>query len=381
MRLASLLIVLGVVASLIGAGFVSAQVGPSDDSPKPVSMTTKNLLFTGAPSAKAAIELVGKFILNNPEIQLAALKDVSEEAAKEPVAKIMKVLAEPSPILGAPEGVIYFHVESYDKRVPANKLSDALIKGALHWLGENDVEHQFDQRNAELLQHRLSLDVNELEKQEITLRTLLKLHKVGPSPELNQQRQQRLEMEVASSEVLLAGLRVRQRQLEEKIAEIGKQASSGDDAVVEELTKAVKIREQLLAVMAENVKAGTAMQNQLLDAKRQVVEANAELAKARRDSVQAVGGQRLADLRRRFDDTSIEIVENDARKKVLEQQFLDAGTFSSQCELQSMKVDLLKESYRARAQQLNELRAKLQLYQSPHATVLQSSHSGDTDAK
>jgi hypothetical protein len=383
MRLARFGIMLGLIAPAALNHCARAQETMPAAAPKITSSYDQVVRFTADPSTMA--DKLMPFALGNRELQLQAVKEVSEEAAKEPLSKVMSMNFFFGKLLGPGVAVPRLQVESFDERVPAKKLSAAIINGVLKWLLENDVEHQADQRNVDLLQQRLGHDVNELEKEENTLRTLLLIHKVGPSPEQNRQRQQRLEQEVDSSQVLLAGLNVRRHLLEKQIAEIGKQASasSADDSVVQELVKAIRIREQIMEIMVgNNAKvAGSVTQGQLLDAQRQIAEAKAELAKARRDSVQAVGGQRLADLRRRLDDTIIDISENEARKKVLEKQFQDASKTSGQAELQSMKVELLKENYRARAKELNELRAKLSRYQAPQATVLQSSDTVAPEAK
>src|SRR3569832_499410 len=110
MRLANLGIVLGLITALVAGAFVNGQDIPPNSPSAPVSTSTKELLFRGAPSAKTGIEFVGPFGLSNPDLQARALREVSEEASKEPIKKIMKVTVKPTSILGANEPVIKLYV-------------------------------------------------------------------------------------------------------------------------------------------------------------------------------------------------------------------------------------------------------------------------------
>ena len=196
------------------------------------------------------------------------------------------------------------------------------------------------------------------------------LHGVSEDPELNVQRRARNQAEVEAAGVELIGLEARRKVLEEQIAKLADQAKSdtGDDPVLNELERAVNLRtkvySQLRALMA-NGKVGEANVN---EAELNLVAAKTELAKYRRASGEA-GNDRLGELRRRLDDTAIELAEVAAKQKGL----LELGqkmNFSGEMEETRMRVQETERELFSVRNELTDLDAKLRDYVPPSVTIL-----------
>ena len=144
------------------------------------------------------------------------------------------------------------------------------------------------------------------------------IYKTSSDPAVNEQRRARLDAQLETIGVELVGLEARQKVLEEQIAKLAKTSDeAAQDAVLEELKKAVELRSSTIAKLKTLRGAGSVAEGAVSKAELELIAAKAELAKYRRE-VGQVGNQRLTELRRRMDDTAIDMAEAKSKEEALE---------------------------------------------------------------
>jgi hypothetical protein len=214
---------------------------------------------------------------------------------------------------------------------------------------------------------------SELRKQQEALATLATIHRVSLNAELAAQRKMQLEAEHQNFGVQLEGLKARREVIERQIAEIGKKLTEGsgaDPAVMKELTNAVEANKKVLLHKEQLFVVKTVGPEEVEVAKVQVALAQAELAKYRRAAADAAGGGRIEELKRRLDDTAIEMAEMMARREAVQKQIEQASSSSADVEIKRLEVEQLKQDYRDAAAELSKLRSKLKLYIPPQVMLV-----------
>lgn len=264
-------------------------------------------------------------------------------------------------------------VHSFDSKVPADKLLEALVgvlNSRLRDITGKEYEaaaRRLDKENARV--EKLAAD---LRKQHEALIQLAAIHRVEIDPALAAQKRLRIEIEVQSLEVQSHGLKARQEVLQAHIAELGEKVAvdAADDAVLKELNKSVELRKGIVHALRGRFVAAETTRDKVLDASDQLAQAEAEVAKFRARAAQEAGGRRIAQLKTRLDDAAIETAEIVAKRKVLQEQFETARNYSSRVAMKRIEIELLEREYRHRAEQLGKLRAQMQLVVPPVVTFI-----------
>jgi hypothetical protein len=363
------IVALAYLMSLVcGSDRVFAQLrGPApEETRKPLTQASGTLRIMGGAEMGLTAETVVA-IVNDPSIERVAISEVSSDAAKsgEKVADISwGETAFPS---GPEILMLWVKVNSYDERVPAQKVLNRLPNVLENRFRELDVAHQLDKERCDLLTEELNTGRIELEKLKDQCHQLALLHNLPLNAEVAAQQQARLDAQMEAISAELEGLTARREVLEELIAEVGKRGTeeAAKDPVIAELQQAVLLRAEIVKRMRES----KAPSVEILSAESQLAEHKAELAKIRRDITQAAGGQRLAELVRRLEDASVEQAEAKAKSKALV-KIRDSIGFSAQVEMRRIKLAQMESSYREVAQDLDKLQRRLRLYQPPRVTLL-----------
>jgi hypothetical protein len=333
---------------------------------KPVTKVSGNIRVMGNPSPLTDAEVILALVEADSSVTRKAISEVSADAAKD--GEEVNVFWQDSE-LASPPGIVTLvvDVESFDKRVPAQSVLKKLPGILARRLPELDAAHQMDEEREEALTIQLALLKDEFLRAKEVSRTLSAIHRVPLTAEMGAQQRARLDEQIETNSVELEGLVARREALQSLIAEVGKKGAEevDKDSVVAEMEKAVALRAEIVA----RVRESKAPSVDILAAESQLAEHKAELAKIRRDVIQAAGGQRLAELSRRLEDAAVEQAEVTARSKVLVKMRDSIGD-STQLELKRLNLELTESSYREVAKELDELQRKLRLYQPPKVTFL-----------
>ncbi len=265
-------------------------------------------------------------------------------------------------------------VESYDERVPAEKLLSAIASELELKLRAVDphlavIEHLRTERA------QLERMASDLARSHDALWQLAAIHKVELDPAIAAQRRLRVEGDMQATEVELQGLEARRRVIEHQIAELAKkveQAAGADPAVVSELKKSVDARQKILDYQQSRLATGFAgvSAEDVEKAKDELAQAEAELARYRHAAVDAAGGQRIAALRQRLDDTAIEIAETTAKRDAYKKLAEEFSRHSAQVELKQIELKVMEENYRLSREELARRQAEARAYSPPVVTVI-----------
>jgi hypothetical protein len=354
--------------------------------PKPLSEARGIVRIVTNPAAGLTDQALLNLLIQDDSIVKQAIAWLSPEAAKSAERSVFAGLQDATaPVAmmggvtaanqggGLSQGVALLRVDvkSFDDRLPAKRMLARLCDSLSVKLEGLDVEHQLDVNHAAEYER----DIKELGKRVVKERAdcviLARANGVPTNREVGAQAQMRLDAQLEAVEAELQGLDARKQAIEHQISETGKRAAAGvaEDPVVAELEKAVKIREQIVERMRKLFATAQVAEASLLTAESELAEHQAELAKARREATLAAGGQRLAELRRRLDDTAIEIAEKTAKHNTLK-ELKGAIRTSPDIELRLADVELLEVHYRAMSEEFNALQRKLKLYQRPSVTLI-----------
>ncbi len=276
-----------------------------------------------------------------------------------------------------------FQVKSYDPKVPAEKVLESLKDVVTDMLRKLDDFHlrkmvQRDVQGAQLE----SLAAN-LQKERDSLLALAKIHHVELNPAVATEKRIRLEAELERLDIEFQGLEARRTVLEQQIAELGKQVESGlsaDPVVLRELAKSVEARKRILEAKQAQFNSNNITVDVVETARDQLAQAEAELARYRRAAADAAGGQRVMELRRRLEDTAIELAEIRAKQKIVKELAAAAGNQSPQIEIKQMQLELMEQLYRQASEQFNKLNLEVQQYVPPTVTLIPLSHAAPTPA-
>ena len=160
--------------------------------------------------------LISKILLKEA---VAHVSDMAAESTD--ISEVAKVECEFDPNL-----LMHVAVNSYDSRVPADKLLEALVgvlNSRLRDITGKEYEaaaRRLDKENARV--EKLAAD---LRKQHEALIQLAAIHRVEIDPALAAQKRLRIETEVQSLDVQLQGLKARQEVLQAHIAELGEKVA------------------------------------------------------------------------------------------------------------------------------------------------------------
>lgn len=355
-------------------GFGAQPVGGQPSDAKPTSEARALLRILCDPTSGLAPEsMVMPLLLGGGLTRQAIAKAVPDAVEETPRAEV-SIVAMPI----GPSGAVLTAqvlVKSYDERVPAEKLLAPLAKALAEKLGELDVGHQRDKQQLKQCEIELSDTADLLIREREAIAKLAAVSGYVP-PQVAEQRMLRVEAEWQAANIELEGFRARRETLERQIAQLGERVAKDDagDAVVVELKKAVETREALAKIIHGEVAADRSTRLELLRSETELAEARAELAKYRRGVAQTAGGDRLAELKRRLQDTEIELAEADAKRELLKIPLDEAKPRDSvQMDTKKMEIDAYQVRYRELFQEIQKLRTKLRSYQPPQVTIIPTS--------
>jgi hypothetical protein len=349
-------------SAIVGA--LLLRVAAADQPTKPESSATGILKITA--DRDSILVNVAVPLLSTKPLLKEAISNVSKEAALE----LYQVASVETKYDG---GGITVTANSFDERVPADKLLAKLADALSVKLRGMDVEHLRDETRTD----RLALEVERIAKNLVVehdaLANLAAIHRVSTNVELNDQKQMRLDAELQSLDVQTQGLHARQKVLEAQIAELAKKITAGggaDPDVLRELMKSVEARKRIVEASQAAYDKQSIAVAPLEEAKDALGKAQVELAKYRRAAADAAGGGRIKELKGRLDDTAIELAEISARRDAVQKQLEQASGASAQVEIKRMYVERLRQDYRDASDELSKWRMKLKLYVPPSVQLV-----------
>jgi hypothetical protein len=361
------------LASMVALLGTSLAVAQQQSSEQPLSKVDGTIRVTGDPASGLTNVVLLTRLLMDDQLVDQSVAQVSRDAAKS--SKRVAAVDAHNNQFGLPpraEVILFVTVSSFDERLPAKKVLQALCSQLSFALQAFDAQHQIDTVRLKKSEEDVLEADRELSRERDAYVKQATLMNAATSAEDAAKEQLRLDIQVEAVEVELQGLEARQNALQDQIADMGRQVrdNAAQDPVVVELEKAVKIRQQIVESQRELHKLGTLPQKSLLTAESELAEHQAELAKFRREATQAAGGQRITELRRRLDDTAIEMAEKTAKRNYLMERKKNAPKYSSQIEQKRTDIEMLERQYREMLEERANLRRKLQLYQSPNVTLI-----------
>jgi vacuolar-type H+-ATPase subunit I/STV1 len=304
--------------------------------------------------------------IGNTFVLKQAVAELSPEAAKSE-GQIARIELKQLSFVSGSTANAEFKLDSFDERVPADKLIEKVRRSLQDDLQKLDTFNRTTDERRNVLANRLESAGAELVRQKESCHVLAQLHKVPATAEIAAEQRARLDAQIETISAELEGLEARGHAIESQIAQVGKVASEAvaKDPVVAELEKSVEFRQ---AVVAARRAAQTTTTAEGWAAEGELAEHKAELAKFRREANQLAGGQRLVELRRRLEDTAIERAEAKAKLAALI-KMRDAIGFSAQLDIKRMEVERLESGYRELAHDLDQLVHTLRIYQPPTVTL------------
>jgi hypothetical protein len=178
---------------------------------------------------------------------------------------------------------------------------------------------------------------------------------------------------VAAMKIQIEGLDGRRRAIVEQIAKLADKIAdaAANDPVLQELDKVVKSREQRAALMKHrSTNAANAVPYvEVLKSQEEVSEAKAELEKYRRIVAQAGGGDRLAELQSRLEDTAIELAEDQRKLSLLNESERNLHRDANEISKQKMAFEQLQQQYRDVLAEERRLTAHAHAY-TPAVTLI-----------
>ncbi len=358
-----------------------ASPSPSIAPRKPVRELTATLRLVTDPQFNWALQ----HVLASEAFDRSLINEAIKIASPDGV----KVGAEAADITGSKGSIqelapgialLTVTVQSFDDRIAVDQVLLAYTDRLSHKLQELDAQNESDDHQKRLLEDQAARFVDRLKAEKEALINLAAIHEMSATPEINIQRKSRLESELEAVAVEIVGLEARKKALEEQIARLGANADADvKDPVIGELEKAVDLRAKTLARLRTLRGADSVPEASVRDGELALIAARAELAKYRREASQ-LGSQRMAELRRRLDDTAIDLAESAAKKEVLEHLQLKARQFSSDLEIKHLRIAQIERDYEAISADLTAITAKLRRYVPPTVTIV-SKHYGDVDRK
>lgn len=374
-----------------GGGFVDpasdelfAEPGPrkSPGGKEATSTAFPVLRITCDPATGLADERLIEHLLFFSDVSRKAIEKVSAEAAKEPLAEVASIYGSTKvEHLNANQrfgvALLWLTVTSFDKRVDANKLLDAVGAALEARLRALDTGHAAQEKQLRVEEDRVQALAALFAKENALLHQLAAIQKVELDPALQTEKRIRIESELQGLKAQLVGLKARQGIIEKQVAQLGTvPANSQEDAaIVAELGKSIEARRRILAIgMTANTRNPGAVTAATIEkARDELAHAEVELARYRRAAADAAGGGRIAQLKSRLDDTAIEISELEARGKVLDEQLQAASSVSNQVMMKRIDLEQLEREYRQRSADVSDLRSQLDRYVPPNVTVISMS--------
>lgn len=265
--------------------------------------------------------------------------------------------ANPPSVL--PAGIYMTQVEiaSYDEKLEASKLMDAVrdeLEVTLADIADSNKRvDRLTQASAELGQ-RLVRERGEVEQLSKTLGMS------SPDEDRAEEQASRFAEERSAMSVQREGLQARCKALQERIAAVGEETKKNvdNDPVVEQLYRVVQIREKMRNNNRAEIHRGKLPESRLMEDEEKVAEAKAELEKYRRLVAQSSGGERLAELQRRLDDAQIEVQEIISKLQALPSP--SRGTVD--LSYRRFHIKVTEEECRKALEQLNHLQLASKLH-------------------
>jgi chromosome segregation ATPase len=342
------------------------RVAAADEPRKPESTARGILKITADRDSPLNNRFLPVPLVTGKSLLKEAISGVSKEAASEP-----NEVASVEPKLEG-GGITTVVVNSYDQRVPADKLLAQLAIVLTKQLRTMEVEQRRDEARADRLARQVEQVAVDLAREHAALANLAALHRVSTNAELNDQKQMRLDAELQSLDVQAEGLKARREVIERQIAKLGDEVASvaADDPVLKELQKSVAYRKGIASALQGRFATGAVQKEKVFDAEDQLAQAEAEVARFRAQAAQRAGGGRIKELKGRLDDTAIELAEISARRDAVKKQLEQASHASGQVEIKRLDVERLKQDYRDASDELSKLRMKLTLYFPPEVLLV-----------
>lgn len=271
--------------------------------------------------------------------------------------------------------VVLVTLASHDKQIGAEQLKQEMEKlraGLEKKLRELDTTQRTQQKQVAEERARLAMIAAQILDQEEALRKHSATYQMDNDPQLAAEKRSRLGAEMQGLGVEMSGLEARRKVIQAQISKLSEKVENkgSRESVLEHLMKAVEARKAIVVARREAHATGQTTPEPLQEAIDSLAQAEAELAKYRADLADAAGGNRIAELKQRLEDTEIQSAETQAKFRAAFEASLEMGARSSEWELRWVQLDALKNEYRRRATELNELSGKLEQYQPPAVTFV-----------
>jgi hypothetical protein len=367
------------MSGALAAGQVAApgagQSGKQPQLKKQVSYAEAILRVTADPASGLANgSLIGGLLRHEPLIK-SAIKKVAHDAEADSAFDLVDVevsgIVQPDgsklPQGKLPQGIVMLNVSvsSYDEKVPAEKLVSMIGTALADMLAGMDSNHREDECRLREQQDYVRRMADDLQKQTETLHELARFHQVALDPRQTQRDKARVQAEMQAIRVKLKGAGARRQFLERLITELEKKqvSKSGQDEVAKQLERSVQVRAKILEAAQQRPGA------EILRAEDELARAQAESARYQQQLAAAAGGDRIAELQRDVQELAVEMVEQEAKGEALE-EILAKVNSSTTVDQRRLDLEQLERSYRELTEDINRLRVKIRLYQSPRVTVI-----------
>jgi chromosome segregation ATPase len=340
------------------------EKAPDNSQPKSTAYAMFHFTVSRGEDMALVASLVKSKSLQSEAVQMIMKK------SKEEQAELPEIHVE-STRKGDTEYQVW--LTSFDDLLPAEKVLEAfkeVLTAKLLTLDttRTSLENQVTQERERVLElaAKLSAERDDLTKLAVTNRIEL-------DPAVAVQKRIRLETELQSLNVEVQGVEARKDAIEHQIADLAKKASAGaspTDPILLELTKSIEARRKVVeSRQAQFVAQGSSLEN-VEQAKDELAKAEVELARYRRTLADASGGQRMAELQRRLEDTAIDLVETTTKLRAVERLSDQARQHSAEVEAKRIEVELLEQDYRRAREELSQLESKLRQHVSPSVTLI-----------
>lgn len=372
------IVLLGIAATAHAQqGLPPAEVEPEE----PVSSAHAVLrVVCPADSGLTAPALIEDLVQTGDGVTMAR-RSFEEEFGKETLkaaeAKgLFEITLDTDRFSDLPAGVFMadITVDSYDKRLPADKLLQKVQEGLRLDLTALDRDPRADDMRRLLLERESSELQERAIREAKEIDTLERQLGLNISADVAGQRLLRVDGELMAARLRVTGLKAAKESLQKRIADLAPKVANASqkDPVVIELEKVVRLREEAKAISTRLVTSGQVTQGNLRDAEENLAQARAEYAKQVRVATQDAGGLRLAELQQRLDDTESELEESEVKLTQLQKQFETVYFHGSTPELEHKKamLEILRKAANKVTSESIDARLQRQFHVAPTVKLI-----------
>ncbi len=327
------------------------------------------------PESGLASPVLIQSLLQNPEFLAELIQEAKltrSAAGTLPVFSIFETFGS-APVGELPAGIceLQIAVLSRDANLPPGKLLDflpaALVK-KLMWL---DHDFQPTRVRLELVKREIANATVELDKQNQRWESRSKL--LGFQP-MDANLALELATQSLGAKVSVQALHRRIAILQEQIAEVAKQVDdmANADPALKELEMNAELQLKKLEIVREVSQGNNREQRgKLLDAEMSVAMARADVAKYRRSLIDSAGGGRLVALQQQLSSARVDLGEQEARERELEQQVGSNYAYEPpQLKQMRLEIEVRERQFVEFMEEARELQRKLTFYRQPSAIVI-----------